>query len=175
MWTVCRWALICLTLFCISSSVVGESRKESPSTLCFYMWASALCIRSTIIPPLLTDPQQFHYCTDSNPGTGADDAFVLKRGVWRNATWPSHSRPAIAASERHFQICFSPLTFWPLVCLPTLCLPSPFLCTKPWVIYFGILECLSNVYLDAGSSLISRRCLSRSILFIAVVCMSRFV
>ena len=24
---------------------------------------------------------QFHYCTVSNPGTGADDAFVLKRGV----------------------------------------------------------------------------------------------
>ena len=38
-------------------------------------------MRSTIIPPRLTDPQQFHYCTDSNPGTGADDAFVLKRGV----------------------------------------------------------------------------------------------
>ena len=73
-----------------------------------YMWASALCIRSTIIPPRLTDPQHFHYCTDSNPGTGADDAFVLKRGVWRNATRPSHSRPAIAASARHFQICFLP-------------------------------------------------------------------
>jgi len=70
--------------------------------------ASALCIRSTIIPPWLTDPQQFHYCTDSNPGTGADDAFVLKRGVWRNATWPSHSRLAIATSARHFQICFLP-------------------------------------------------------------------
>jgi len=80
-----------------------------------YMWASALCIRFAIIRPLLTDPQQFHYCTDSNPGTGADDAFVLKHGVWRNATWPSHSRPAIAASARLFQICFSPLTFWPLV------------------------------------------------------------
>ena len=62
---------------------------------------------STIIPPRLTDPRNFIYCTDSNPGTGADDAFVLKRGVWRNATWPSHSRPAIAASARHFQICFS--------------------------------------------------------------------
>ena len=62
----------------------------------------------TIIPPRLTDPQQFHYCTDSNPGTGADNAFVLKRGMWRNATWPSCSRPAIAASARHFQICFLP-------------------------------------------------------------------
>ena len=66
---------------------------------------------STIIPPHLTDqcgPMQFHYCTDSNPGTGADNAFVLKRGVWRNATWPSHSWPAIAASARHFHICFLP-------------------------------------------------------------------
>ena len=24
---------------------------------------------------------QYHYYTVSNPGTGADDAFVLKRGV----------------------------------------------------------------------------------------------
>ena len=51
---------------------------------------------------------QFHYCTVSNPGTAADDAFVLKRCVLRNATWPSHSRPAIAAGARHFQICFLP-------------------------------------------------------------------
>ena len=66
---------------------------------------------STLIPPCLTDQRNFIYCTISNPGTGADDTFVLKRGVWRNAAWPSHSRPAIAASARHFQICFSPLTF----------------------------------------------------------------
>ena len=68
-----------------------------------YMWASALCICFYINPALLNGSTQFHYCTDSNPGTGADDAaFVLKRGVWRNATWPSHSRPAIATSARHF-------------------------------------------------------------------------
>ena len=54
---------------------------------------------------------QFHYCTVSNPGTGADDAFVLKRCVLRNATWPSHSRPAIAAGARHFQLCFRPKNF----------------------------------------------------------------
>ena len=63
---------------------------------------------STLIPPRLTDQRSFIYCTISNPGTGADDTFVLKRGVWRNATWPSHSRPATAASARHFQICFLP-------------------------------------------------------------------
>ena len=51
---------------------------------------------------------QFHYCTVSNPGTGADDAFVLKRCVLRNTIWPSHSRPAIAAGARQFQICFLP-------------------------------------------------------------------
>ena len=53
-------------------------------------------------PAPLNGSTQFHYCTItiSNPGTGADDAFVLKRGVWRNATWPSHSRPAIAAEVR---------------------------------------------------------------------------
>ena len=59
-------------------------------------------------PAPLNGSMPFHYCTDSNPGTGADDAFVLKHSVWRNATWPSHSRPAIAASARHFQICFLP-------------------------------------------------------------------
>ena len=59
-------------------------------------------------PAPLNGSVQFHYCTDSNLGTRADDAFVLKCGVWRNATWPSHSRPAIAASARHFQICFFP-------------------------------------------------------------------
>ena len=81
---------------------------------------------SKLIPPCLTDERNFIYCTISNPGTGADDTFVLKCSVWRNATWPSHSQPVIAASARHFQICFSPLTFWLLVCLPTLYLPSPF-------------------------------------------------
>ena len=66
---------------------------------------------STLIPPCLTDQRNFIYCTISNPGTGADDTFVLKSGVWRNATWPSHSRPAIAASARHFQIRFLPEYF----------------------------------------------------------------
>ena len=78
------------------------------------MSASALCICFCINPAPLNGSTQFHYCTDSNPGTGADDAFVLKPGVWRNATWPLHSRPAIAASARHFQICFL-CTFWPAV------------------------------------------------------------
>ena len=66
---------------------------------------------STLIPPRLTDQRNFIYCTISNPGTGADDTFVSKRGVWRNATWPSHSQPAIAASAQHFQICFLPEYF----------------------------------------------------------------
>ena len=57
-------------------------------------------------PAPLNGSTQFYYCTDSNLGTGADDAFVLKRGVWRNATWPSHSRPAIAASRTIFKSVF---------------------------------------------------------------------
>ena len=60
-------------------------------------------------PAPLNGSTQFHYPTDSNPGTGADDVLVLKRGVWRNATWP-----AIAACARHFQICFLPEYFDPL-------------------------------------------------------------
>ena len=62
----------------------------------------------TLIPPRLSDPCNFITVPLVTPGTGADDAFVLKCGVWHNATWPSHSRPAIAASVHHFQICFLP-------------------------------------------------------------------
>ena len=90
-------------------------------TLWKLMWASAHCIRFYNNPAPVNRSTQFHYCTITNPGTGADDAFVLKRGVWRNATWPSHSRQCVPFSN-----LFSPLIFWPLVCLPTLCLPSPF-------------------------------------------------
>ena len=106
--------------------IIATSLHHYTQNDCTQMWASALCICFYINPALLNGSTQFHYCTDSNPGTGADDVFVLKRGVWCNATWPLHSWPAIAASARHFQICFSPLTFWPLVCLPTLYWPSPF-------------------------------------------------
>ncbi len=77
-------------------------------TTVILMWASALCIRLYNNPAPVIRSMQFHYCTVSNPGTGADHAFVLKRCVLRNATWPSHSRPAIAAGARHFQICFLP-------------------------------------------------------------------
>ena len=62
-------------------------------------------------PALFIRSMQFHYCTVSNPGTGADDAFVLKRCVQRNATWPSHCRPAIAAGASQFQIGFLPQYF----------------------------------------------------------------
>ncbi len=79
---------------------------STPSSI--LLWASALCIRLYNNPAPVIRSMQFHYCTVSNPGTGADDAFVLKRCVLRNATWPSHSRPAIAAGARQFQICFLP-------------------------------------------------------------------
>ena len=62
-------------------------------------------------PAPLNGSMQFHYCTLVTREPEQTTLFVLKRGVWRNATWPSHSRPAIAASARLFQICFSPLTF----------------------------------------------------------------
>ena len=45
------------------------------------MWTSALYIRFNGNPDLVIRFIQFHYCTVSNPGTGADDAFVLKRGM----------------------------------------------------------------------------------------------
>ena len=87
------------------------------------VWASALCIRFTIIPPCLTDPRSF--ITVLIVTREREQTTLL---FWSTAcaTWSSHSRPTIAASACHFQICFSPLTFWPLVCSPTLSLPSPF-------------------------------------------------
>ena len=79
-------------------------------------------------PTPLNGSMQFHYCTlVTREPEQTTLLFWSAACGWRNATWPSHSRPAIAASARRlFQICFSPLTFWPLVCLPTLCLLSPF-------------------------------------------------
>ena len=76
----------------------------------FWFWFVSKCSLYKFYnnPAPVIRSMQFHYCTVSNPGTGADDAFVLKRCVLRNATWPSHSRPAIAAGARHFQICFLP-------------------------------------------------------------------
>ena len=94
------WWCVNLMIFIWEFLLFGLTEKA--------LWASSLCIRFYNNPAPLNGSTQFHYCTDSNPGTGADDAFVSKRGVWRNATWPSHSRPAIAASARHFQICFLP-------------------------------------------------------------------
>ena len=73
-----------------------------------YNCEQVLFVRFYNNPAPVIRSMQFHYCTVSNPGTGADDAFVLKRCVLRNATWPSHSRPAIAAGARQFQICFLP-------------------------------------------------------------------
>ena len=110
-------ALNCL---CVCVCVCGGGGVLIYIYIYICMWARALCIRLYNNPAPVMRSIQFHYCTVSNPGTGADDAFVL-----RNATWPSHSRPAIAAGARHFQICsVSPLIFWQLVC--SLCLPSPF-------------------------------------------------
>ena len=87
----------------------NPNKLRSVGQVVYYPYASKCSLYTFYNNPApLNGSTQFYYCTDSNPGTGADDAFVLKRGVWRNATWPSHSRPAIAASARHFQICFLP-------------------------------------------------------------------
>ena len=74
----------------------------------------------TIIPPRLTDPCNFN--TVLLVTREPEQTTLL---FWSAATWPSHSRPAIAAEVRAiFKSVFS--IFWPLVCLPTLRSPSPF-------------------------------------------------
>ena len=57
------------------------SRLKKVHLKYIYMWASALCTRVNGNPTPVISVMQFHYCTVSNPGTRADDAFVLKRGV----------------------------------------------------------------------------------------------
>ena len=44
--------------------------------------ASALCTRFYGNPAPVIRSMQFYYCTASNPGSGADDTFVLKRCVY---------------------------------------------------------------------------------------------
>ena len=88
---------------------VLETVKNTYIYMCMYIYVCvSKCSLYTFYnnPAPLNGSTQFYYCTDSNPGTGADDAFVLKRGVWHNATWPSHSRPAIAASRTIFKSVF---------------------------------------------------------------------
>ena len=86
--------------------------EHSPTkTIYIYICEQVLFVRFYNNPAPLNGSMQFHYCTLVTREPEQTTLFVLKRGVWRNATWPSHNRPAIAASARLFQICFSPLTF----------------------------------------------------------------
>ena len=102
----------CFTIYSLLYLLKLNNNTKVKTTAYIYMYVSKCSLYTFYNNPApLNGSTQFHYCTDSNPGTGADDAFVLKRGVWRNATWPSHSRPAIAASAHHFQICFLPEYF----------------------------------------------------------------
>ena len=85
--------------------------KKCNVTVCAFLCEQVLFVRFYNNPAPVIRSMQFHYCTVSNPGTGADDAFVLKRCVLRNATLPSHSRQSIDAGARHFKICFLPEYF----------------------------------------------------------------
>ena len=60
---------------------LGERRKARKTLLCLFMCEQVLFVRFYNNPAPVIRSMQFHYCTVSNPGTGADDAFVLKRGV----------------------------------------------------------------------------------------------
>ena len=48
---------------------------------CFILCEQVLFVRFYSNPAPVIRFMQFHYSTVSNPGTGADDAFVLKRCV----------------------------------------------------------------------------------------------
>ena len=96
---------------------------QCPSALCFQCEQVLFVYVFTIIPPRLTDPRNF--ITILLVTQEPEQMTLLFWSAACGVSWPSHSRPAIAASARHFQIC-SPLIFWLLVSLLTLCSPSPF-------------------------------------------------
>ena len=85
--------LISSLAWCMTTAVEAQSgcaRRVSGQHICYAWCLNTLslflyCVskRSLYTSASLNGSTQFHYCTDSNPGTGADDAFVLKRGVWR--------------------------------------------------------------------------------------------
>ena len=59
-----------------------QNWKPSSVKSVIYLCEQVLFVRFYNNPAPVNGSTQFHYCTVSNPGTGADDAFVLlKRGV----------------------------------------------------------------------------------------------
>ena len=120
----------------------------------------------TLIPPRLSDPCNF--ITVLLVTREPEQTTLL---FWSAACGVTPHGLHTAASARHFQICFLPeyfdRLFVYLLFVHLVLFMHQAMCNIFWH--------LRNVYLDAGSSLISSRCLSRSILFIAIVCMARFV
>ena len=64
----------------IRSQLLNDNRVKSVCTN-IYRCEQMLFVRFDNNPSPVIRSTQFQYCTVSNPGTGADDAFVLKRGV----------------------------------------------------------------------------------------------
>ena len=62
--------------FCECDAAVPKSRLDG-----LYICEQVLFVRFNGNPAPVIRFMQFHYCTVSNLGTGADDAFVLKRSV----------------------------------------------------------------------------------------------
>ena len=61
----------------------NKTKKRTGATLKkrFYICEQVLFVRFNGNPAPVFRSMQFHYCTVSNPGIGADDAFVSKCGV----------------------------------------------------------------------------------------------
>ena len=57
------------------------THTRMPAYTVIDMCEQVLFVRFYNNPAPVIRSMQFHYCTVSNPGTGADDAFVLKRGM----------------------------------------------------------------------------------------------
>ena len=146
---------------CVCVCVCHKIKQERE----FLIWTSALCTRVNGNPAPIIRFMQFHYCTVSNPGTGADDAFVLK--LHMALTQPTSDSHWCAPVSN----LFSPLVFWLLVYL--LLFMHQAMCNIIW--HLRMCTDLFRSYFDAGLSLISNQCLSRSILFIAVVSMAHSV
>ena len=85
---------------------------------------------------------QFHYCT----AWGLEQtALLFLRVAWRHTAFTQPTSDSQCAPESH--LFFPPLT---ACCLFT----YSFLCTKPWVILYGILECVRVVYEAGGLQMV---------------------
>ena len=78
---VCFLLYLCLDWCRFDLSMVLHIRRALKCVFTYYRCEQVLFVHFYNNPAPVNGSMQFHYCTVSNPRTGANDAFVLKRCV----------------------------------------------------------------------------------------------